>query len=55
MSMNEDIGKRCLRRASSLEMRRVAIGQGMITLRNDGLRKATTGATSLEEVMRILS
>jgi len=55
MTMNEDIGKLCLKRASSLEIRRAAINQGMMTLRNDGLRKATAGATSLEEVMRVLS
>lgn len=34
------------------EIQRVAIEQGMVTLREDGLRKAASGLTSLEEVLR---
>lgn len=55
MTVNDDIAKLCVKRAASLEMRRVAINQGMITLRSDGMKKVRSGLTSLEEVMRVLS
>ena len=35
------------------EMVKTAIEQGMSTLRQDGLRKAAAGDTSLEEVLRV--
>jgi type IV pilus assembly protein PilB len=38
--------------ASSLELRRKAIEEGMITLRGSGLRKISAGITSIEEVLR---
>ena len=38
--------------ASGQELRRKAIDEGMITLRQSGLRKITAGATTLEEVVR---
>jgi type IV pilus assembly protein PilB len=42
--------------ASSVEMiRRIAVEQGMVPLRHDGLRKAALGHTSLEEVIRVVA
>ncbi len=38
--------------ASSLELRKRAIEQGMITLRQSGLLKVKAGLTSIEEVVR---
>jgi type IV pilus assembly protein PilB len=38
--------------ASALEIRRVAIEKGMITLRRSGLIKVMNGITTLEEVLR---
>ena len=38
--------------ASSQELRRKAIDDGMITLRQSGLRKVRDGVTTLEEVAR---
>ena len=40
------------RSASSLELRRKAIEQGMITLRQSGLQKVKNGVTTVEEVVR---
>jgi type IV pilus assembly protein PilB len=38
--------------ASSLEIKRKAIEQGMISLRRSGLIKVAAGMTTLEEVIR---
>jgi type IV pilus assembly protein PilB len=38
--------------ASSIELKRRAIEEGMVTLRNAGLGKVRDGTTTLEEVLR---
>ena len=45
-------GKMGLVGASSLELRRKAVDEGMISLRHSGLRKVKEGVTTLEEVVR---
>ena len=40
-------------RHSAAEIRKVAIEQGMKTLREDGLEKVRHGVTTLEEVLRV--
>ena len=35
------------------EIRRVAISAGMVTLRDDGLRKVIRGETTFDEVIRV--
>jgi len=42
-----------LRRAESQEIRRAAIEQGMKTMHQDGLAKALSGTTTLDEVLRV--
>ena len=42
-----------LENRSAGEIRKVAIGQGMKTLRQDGLRLIWEGLTTLEEVLRV--
>ncbi len=51
--MNEAIRKLIIRRASSQEIEKVAISQGMKTLREDGILKAFSGLTTLMEVFRV--
>ncbi|MBI2369410.1 MAG: type II secretion system ATPase GspE [Deltaproteobacteria bacterium] len=41
------------RRADAASIRREAIGQGMIVLREDGARKVQEGLTTVEEVLRV--
>lgn len=41
-------------RGTSDEMQKVAVEEGMITMRDDGLEKVRQGITSIEEVMRVL-
>jgi type IV pilus assembly protein PilB len=42
-----------LKRLPSSEIQKVAVGQGMITMRQDGYLKALAGLTSLSEVNRV--
>jgi type IV pilus assembly protein PilB len=51
--MNEEIRSLVLRRASADEVANVAVAQGMVRLREDGLRKIRLGLTSPEEVLRV--
>ncbi len=52
MEINEELRELILVGASSIELRRKAIEEGMITLRGSGLRKITDGVTTIEEVVR---
>ncbi len=51
--MNDSIRELIYRKASSSEIKQVARGMGMRTLREDALRKAAAGLTTIEEVLRI--
>lgn len=44
-----------LKRASRQKIRQVAVGEGMITFRESGLRKVISGLTTLSEVERVVS
>lgn len=48
---NEAVRSLILKRASSDEIKRVAMASGMITLRMDGLDKAQAGLTTLEQIL----
>ena len=52
MEVTEDLREMILVGASAIDLRRKAIENGMITLRQSGLRKVKDGTTSLEEVVR---
>lgn len=54
MLMSEDIRRLTVEEASADEIKRVAIAQGMLTLRQDGLEKVRQGATSIEEICRVI-
>jgi type IV pilus assembly protein PilB len=51
---SENIQRLTLERRSLQEIRDAAIGEGMVTLRRDGLAKVRHGLTSLEEVIRVV-
>ncbi|HEV2907517.1 MAG TPA: GspE/PulE family protein, partial [Actinomycetota bacterium] len=55
MLVSEEIEKLTVERISSEDIRKVAMEQGMITLRQDGLEKVRMGLTSLEEVFRVVA
>ncbi len=52
MEISEELRELILVGASGLELRRKAVDDGMITLRQSGLRKVKEGMTTLEEVVR---
>ena len=49
------IGKLAVRNASSEDVRREAIDQGMRTLRQDGWLKVAQGLTTIGEVLRVIA
>jgi type IV pilus assembly protein PilB len=51
--MNDKIREMIIGKSSSAAIKQAAIEAGMITLRDDGIRKALNGLTTLEEVMRV--
>lgn len=53
MEVTDEIQNLIVRRATSSEIQKQAIAQGMITMREDGYLKALTGITTLEEVNRV--
>jgi type IV pilus assembly protein PilB len=53
MPVSEEIERLAVERASSHEIQRVAMAEGMDVLRTDGLRKAAAGETTLAEVLRV--
>ena len=52
MEVSEELRELILVGASGLELRRKAVDEGMITLRQSGLRKVKSGVTTIEEVVR---
>jgi len=53
MDVNTDIQNLIINRATSSEIQRLAVSQGMITMRQDGYLKALQGITTIEEVNRV--
>jgi len=54
LTVTEEIERLAVARASSEQIARVAIEQGMQTLRQDGLAKVLLGRTTLEEIGRVV-
>jgi type IV pilus assembly protein PilB len=53
MSMNNEIRRMILDKASALDIEKTAMKNGMVTLEQDGVLKAQQGMTSLEEIYRV--
>ncbi len=53
MDVTEEIQNLIVKRATTAEIQKAAIQQGMITMRQDGYLKALNGITTLEEVNRV--
>jgi len=51
--MTDDVRRLVLRRAEAFELHRAAVAAGMRSMYDDGIRKASQGLTSLEEVLRV--
>jgi type IV pilus assembly protein PilB len=53
MPVSEEIEHLAVTRSAATDVRKVAIAEGMVTLREDGLKKAATGLTTVEEILRV--
>ncbi len=51
--MTEDLRRLTLRKADARDIHKTAVEAGMVTLYEDGVRKALKGLTSIEEVLRV--
>ena len=54
MPVTEEIEKLLIENRSSEVIEKVALEQGMITLREDGMEKVRMGLTSIEEILRVV-
>ncbi len=54
MTMSESIERLCVENATADEIKRTAVHEGMMTLREDGFAKVRSGLTSIEEIMRVV-
>ncbi|HCS91184.1 MAG TPA: type II secretion system protein GspE, partial [Chromatiaceae bacterium] len=51
--MSDQIRQAVLSHATATEIQRIAIDQDMMSMYQDGLRKAADGRTTIEEVLRV--
>src|SRR5437868_1053461 len=54
MLLSEEIERLIIERRSTEDIQKMAITQGMLSLREDGLHKVGMGMTSLEEIFRVV-
>jgi len=54
MNVTEEIERMAVARESAASILKVARGQGMTTLRDDGMAKVVAGITSIEEIFRVV-
>jgi len=55
MAMTDPIERLTVERESATKIMQVAVAEGMRTLREDGLLKASMGVTSLDEIFRVVA
>ncbi len=55
LEVSEEVERLIVERGHSEDIRKTAIGQGMLTLRNAGLIEVAKGVTSLEEILRVIA
>jgi type IV pilus assembly protein PilB len=55
LQVTEEVERLIVERGHTDEIRKVAIGQGMLTLRQAGMIEVARGMTSIEEVLRVIS
>ena len=53
LPMSDSLRTHIMRHANSAELRTEAIREGMVTMYEDGMRKALNGSTTFEEVLRV--
>ena len=51
--VSAEIREAIVRKASAAELSSIAVAEGMVTMFDDGMKKAKAGQTTLEEVLRV--
>ncbi len=54
LKVSDDLQNLILKKASTLDIEKKAVEEGMVTLRADGLNKIKEGYTSIEEFLRVI-
>ncbi|MDZ4177906.1 MAG: ATPase, T2SS/T4P/T4SS family [Coriobacteriia bacterium] len=54
LQLGEEISRLTVEEATSEEIKKVAVREGMLTLKEDGLEKVRMGQTSIEEILRVI-
>lgn len=54
LTMSESLERMAVENATTDEIKRQAIAEGMKTLRVDGFEKVRLGQTSIEEILRVV-
>jgi type IV pilus assembly protein PilB len=54
MRMSEQLERITVENGSADELKRMAVKEGMLTLRDDGFAKVKAGTTSIEEILRVV-
>jgi type IV pilus assembly protein PilB len=55
MPITEDIERLIVERGHTEDLKKLAVAEGMLTLRQSGLRTVRSGTTSIEEVLRVIA
>ncbi len=55
LEVSEEIERLIVERGHSEDIRKTAVAQGMLTLRNAGMIEVARGVTSLEEILRVIA
>jgi type IV pilus assembly protein PilB len=55
LEVTEEVERLIVERGHTDEIRKVAVGQGMLTLRQAGLAVVAQGTTSIEEILRVIA
>jgi type IV pilus assembly protein PilB len=55
MNVTEDVERMIVEREHSEDMKKMAVAQGMLTLRQVGLQQVRSGMTSIEEILRVIA
>jgi type IV pilus assembly protein PilB len=55
MPVSEEIERLIVERGQTDDLKKLAVAEGMLTLRQAGLRTVRSGTTSIEEVLRVIS
>jgi type IV pilus assembly protein PilB len=55
LTVSEEVERLIVERGHTDEIRKIAIGQGMLTLRQAGMVEVANGRTSIEEVLRVIA